>query len=218
MATQTQYPLVLDKTSSSVTGFKTRGRADYRALYARVTRNQNLMEFTEVNRAGRDVVPNTAVFFLDYDRLVYFLREHSCFYEPVEPVVYKNNPAYIGLRLGLPQKLAINVALRKMSESGLLQRLWTTHFKSSFACEQPATAPSLGADQLQAILLVVPAGTVAALVWAFLEWIWSKFRPRVQTGIPPIEEGDWYTHIDLKATSVQGRRRKAWSKALSDID
>ncbi|XP_037087818.1 glutamate receptor ionotropic, kainate 3-like [Pollicipes pollicipes] len=137
VATHTQYPLLVDETSADVSAMRVSPDPGYRALYSRVTNGDNVMDVSAVVRRGRDVVSDTAVLYIDYDRLVYYLRERSCFYEPVVEVVYKHSPAYLGLRRGLPQRDGINAALRKMTESGLLQRLWKKHFHSSFMCAQP---------------------------------------------------------------------------------
>ena len=221
VATQTQYPLVVDSTSASVEAMRLSPDVAYRALYRRIVSGDNVMDMTQVASQGRDVVPDTAVLYLDYDRLVYYLRERSCRYQPVVEVNYKHNPAYVGVRHGLPQKAALNRALRKMTESGLLQRLWKRHFVSSFVCEQAAAAPSLGADQLQAILLVVPFGTAVALLWVAAECGWRRCQPRrlpwPPLPPPPPEDG-WHHYIDPAARAVIGRRRMAWDRANSKFD
>ena len=218
MATQTQYPLVVDTTSTSVKAFHSSPDLAYRTLYQRIVNGDNIIDMTVVAREGRDIVPDNAVLYLDHDRLVYYLRERSCLYQPVVEVNYKHNPAYIGVRLGLPQRPALNTALRKMTESGLLQRLWKRHFASSFVCEQAAAAPSLGADQLQAILLVVPVGTVTALLWALAEFAWRRCRPDAPQWPQLLEEDGWHHYIDPGAKAVIGRRRMAWDKANSKFD
>ena len=215
---QTQFPLVVDQTSASVDLMRSSPDPAYRALYGRITNGDNIMEMTTLVREGRDAVPDTAVLYLDYDRLVYYLRERSCLYQPVIEVNYKHNPAYLGTRRGLPQKPALNSALRKMTETGLLQRLWKRHFVSSFVCEKPAAAPSLGADQLQAILLVVPVGTVTALLWVLAECVWRRCQPARAPWPPAQEEDGWHHHIDPGAKAVIGRRRTAWSMANSKYD
>ncbi|XP_043195648.1 glutamate receptor ionotropic, kainate 2-like [Amphibalanus amphitrite] len=220
VATQTQYPLVVDKTSASVEAMRLSSDAAYRALYRRIIHNDNVLDMSLMASQGRDVVPDDAVLYLDYDRLVYYLRERSCLYQPVVEVNYKHNPAYVGARRGLPQKPALNRALRKMTESGLLQRLWKRHFVSSFVCEQAAAAPSLGADQLQAILLVVPFGTAAALLWVLAECGWRRCQPRQipWPPSPPAEDLGWHQYIDPSARAVIGRRRNAWHRANGKFD
>ena len=174
------WTFAVDPSIGVMNQWKESGDPYQRDLYQRSASRQGFIALNLTRQSQWQVMQSRVMSYADRHKLSYYLGTSVCDLVPLlaGPVEVSNN--YMVMVKGRDRlRRAINQALRRMKETGLLSRLQRKWINLSGKCGSSSASgfKELTAGELLALLLLIPLATVVSALLAAGEWLWFHYGP-----------------------------------------
>ena len=150
-----------------------------RELYQRVMNGDQFIPLHTTKESALGFIRPKVLAYVDMNRLFYYLGSEACSLYPLYDEPAKPIRNYIPVAKGKNRlRRAMNGALQKMNEAGVIQILKNRWLKHKIACVYRNKIEPVSISNSMALLMVLPLGLVASSIIIVFEWLWLKKASR----------------------------------------